>query len=553
MTATGPSALARPAGADPAVSPRLGDYLAARAAQYDHDWGHAGALMRQAWESDPDKESLWHEAFLLTLAGGDFASGLQLAKAMPAASDDAALVRLVETVGDLGARRYGAVRARFAATPARGVDLYLDPLLLAWAEVGEHHKVEAENALAPLSGLEGARGMRDLEAAMIAEALGDTATASSAYARATAADRIPPEILVHAARFEERRGNSAAARALIERLDADGPEGSRRTALLAALTAKANPPPAADARAGAAEAIFQFAALLSSQEPDGALIYIRLGLYLDPKNAEGRLLLAGIEEHQERLVDAAAELLSVDPASDCRPIAVREAMADLTRAGQTDQALALGQTAVAAHPEDIDLALADAELLRQKSRFPEAIRLYDKAVAALPPTSNRRWWALYRRGVAFERAHDWPHAEADLLAALMLHPDDAGLLNYLAFAWADQGVHLDRARAMLEHAIELEPGDGAILDSLGWVMYRQGDFADAVKQLERAAELDGDDATINDHLGDAYWRLGRPTDAHAQWERAARLTDDKVLSEQIRTKLRDGLDQPSPQHAAAAD
>src|SRR6202000_1918327 len=84
-------------------------------------------------------------------------------------------------------------------------------------------------------------------------------------------------------------------------------------------------------------------------------------------------------------------------------------------------------------------------------------------------------------------------AEADLLAALQLRPDDPGLLNYLAFSWADQGVNLDRARTMLERAI----------------------------QLVRAA---------------------RQIEARSQWEKAERLSDDKVLTEQIRTKLKDGLD-----------
>jgi tetratricopeptide (TPR) repeat protein len=544
-----PAATHAPA-ALPALSPRLGDYLAARAAQYDHDWRRAGTLMRQAWEADPDNEQLRHEALLLTLAGGDIAAALTIARAMPADSGDAALVRLVQTVDDLAAQRFAAARARLAGVPARGVDQYLEPLLLTWIEVGDRHRQAAAAALQPLAALQGATGLHDLQAAMVADAIGDYATAASYYAHATSGDPVAPQALVLAAQFAERRGDAAAARALIERLDPDGPSGSRRIALLAALVAHARPPAAPDAKGGAAIALLEFASLLAQQEPDGALLYDRLALHLDPKSGDGRMLLAGIEEHQGRFADAAADLLEVDPSSDLRATALRQAMADLAQAGKVDEALKQGQAAIAAHPGDTDLALAYAELLRQKTRYAEAIRIYDGAIAALPPTSARRWWALYRRGVALERSHDWPRAEADLLAALMLHPDDPGLLNYLAFAWADQGVHLDRARTMLERAIELRPGDGAILDSLGWVMYRQGDFADAVKQLEHAAELDGEDATINDHLGDAYWRLGRPIDAHAEWERAARLTDDKALAEQIRAKLKDGLDPSTPRRAS---
>jgi Flp pilus assembly protein TadD len=166
-------------------------------------------------------------------------------------------------------------------------------------------------------------------------------------------------------------------------------------------------------------------------------------------------------------------------------------------------------------------------------------------------TSNRRGIALYHRGIAYQEMKQWPQAEADLLAALKLRPDDPGLLNYLAFSWADQGINLDRARTMLDRAVQLVPDDGAIVDSLGWVMFRAGDYAEAVKQLERAVSLNADDATINDHLGDAYWFNGRQIEARSQWEKAARMTQDKTLEQQIRKKLRDGLDESSlPRHAA---
>ena len=71
---------------------------------------------------------------------------------------------------------------------------------------------------------------------------------------------------------------------------------------------------------------------------------------------------------------------------------------------------------------------------------------------------------------------------------------------------------------------------------------KNSSYGEAIKQLERAVSLDGNDATINDHLGDAYWRAGRQIEARSQWEKAVRLSDDKTLTEQIRIKLKDGLD-----------
>ena len=82
-------------------------------------------------------------------------------------------------------------------------------------------------------------------------------------------------------------------------------------------------------------------------------------------------------------------------------------------------------------------------------------------------------------------------------------------MNYLAYSWVDNHLNIDKSFDMLREAVAFAPGDGAIVDSLGWAYYRLGKFEDAVRELERAIMLKAGDATINDHLGDAYWKVGR--------------------------------------------
>ncbi|MBN8898254.1 MAG: tetratricopeptide repeat protein, partial [Rhodospirillales bacterium] len=111
------------------------------------------------------------------------------------------------------------------------------------------------------------------------------------------------------------------------------------------------------------------------------------------------------------------------------------------------------------------------------------------------------------------------------------------VLNYLGYSWADKGEHLPEARRMLQRAAEKRPNDGAVVDSLGWVMLRQGQVADAVRLLERAVELDSEDATINGHLGDAYWAAGRKIEAQYQWRRALTLNPTADDAAKLETKL----------------
>jgi Flp pilus assembly protein TadD len=90
--------------------------------------------------------------------------------------------------------------------------------------------------------------------------------------------------------------------------------------------------------------------------------------------------------------------------------------------------------------------------------------------------------------------------------------------------------------------VKARPDDGFIVDSLGWVHYRLGDYELAVDQLERAVELQPGDPVINDHLGDAYWRVGREREATFQWRRALTLEPEDDLIATIRDKLKSGLD-----------
>jgi len=94
---------------------------------------------------------------------------------------------------------------------------------------------------------------------------------------------------------------------------------------------------------------------------------------------------------------------------------------------------------------------------------------------------------------------------------------------------------------LIGRAVDLDPHNGLIIDSLGWAHFRLGDYARAVLHLERAVELEPGDPVINDHLGDAYWQVGRRLEAHFQWKRALSLDPDGANAEQLRRKLDEGL------------
>ena len=124
---------------------------------------------------------------------------------------------------------------------------------------------------------------------------------------------------------------------------------------------------------------------------------------------------------------------------------------------------------------------------------------------------------LYRRGSSYERIKNFDKADDDLLNSLKIYPDDAYVLNYLAYSWLEREYKINEAIKMLEIAYEAESDDPYIIDSIGWAYYLINDFSKAEEFLIRAVELMPDDPIVNDHYGDVLWKLDRKIQARYFW------------------------------------
>jgi len=184
-----------------------------------------------------------------------------------------------------------------------------------------------------------------------------------------------------------------------------------------------------------------------------------------------------------------------------------------------------------------------ANFYKNFKKYDEAIKYYSILIKSFDDFSEIESDLFYRRGGSYERIGKYDLADKDLLKALSLNPNDAYILNYLAYSWLERNFKIDDAIKMLEKAYSLKNNDPYIIDSIGWAYYLIDDFHKAEKFLKRAVELMPDDPIVNDHYGDILWKLNRKIQARYFWGNVLKMEDtEKEIIKKINIKLINGLE-----------
>ena len=182
-----------------------------------------------------------------------------------------------------------------------------------------------------------------------------------------------------------------------------------------------------------------------------------------------------------------------------------------------------------------------ANFYKNSKEYERAIKYYTKIIETLDDSSEIKPDLLYRRGGSYERMGKYKKADKDLLYSLKIYPDDAYVLNYLAYSWLERDFKINQAIEMLEKAYSFKNNDPYIIDSIGWAYYLVDEYLKAEKFLKRAVELMPDDPIVNDHYGDILWKLERKIQARYFWTNVLKMDDaDKEMIDKINIKMING-------------
>ncbi|MFO7884521.1 MAG: tetratricopeptide repeat protein [Desulfobacteraceae bacterium] len=156
-------------------------------------------------------------------------------------------------------------------------------------------------------------------------------------------------------------------------------------------------------------------------------------------------------------------------------------------------------------PGDIDIITYLSSFYEKKQWYEKGSALLEKALKDNPENAS----LLFRLGIMQDKAGHKDACIDTMKKVIEIEPDNASALNYLGYTYADLGIELDRAEALIKKALEIKPEDGFIMDSLGWVFFKKGQYKKAVDLLLKAAEITSFDPIISEHLGDAYEKMNK--------------------------------------------
>jgi len=190
----------------------------------------------------------------------------------------------------------------------------------------------------------------------------------------------------------------------------------------------------------------------------------------------------------------------------------------------------------------LKILLDMANITKGLEEYETSIVYYNKVLSKINLNSESRAEILYRRGSCYERLGQFEKSDKDLLNSLKINPNNAYVLNYLAYSWLERNYKIDTAIKMLQKAYQKENNDPFIIDSVGWGYYLVNDLVKAESFLRRAIELMPNDPIVNDHYGDVLWKMDRKIQAKYYWKSILKFENtEEGMKEKIKIKLLKGL------------
>ncbi len=291
---------------------------------------------------------------------------------------------------------------------------------------------------------------------------------------------------------------------------------------------------------------FYVIANLYASEKDYQLsnFYLKISLFLNSKFLTNKALMAENLYYQNQIESSKKEYFSLKTIGSIYSWYASKSIATilLDQKGKKYSIKSLEKEFNSIPNPDFKHYYDLANFYKENDFHKESVKYYSIALKKIKKNHILVSKILDRRGTSYERLGDWKKAEKDLIESLKILPDQAHVLNYLAYTWIDKGINIDKGLEMLKKANKIRENDGYIIDSLGWAYYAKKNYKEAEFYLQKAVTLMPSDPIINDHYADTLWMLNKSMQARYFWNNILKLSGaEQELKNAINKKLIFGI------------
>ena len=275
--------------------------------------------------------------------------------------------------------------------------------------------------------------------------------------------------------------------------------------------------------------------LIEQKKYEKAVVKLKDILTIAPDSEKIRFYLAAVYEELKAYPEAIEQFQQVKPDSTLYGESVVHTAYLQKLQNKYPSALATMSDALSKRNDVPQFYSFYASLLDEQKQPEKAVATLNDGVKKFPKDEQLYFYL----GSMQDKAGLRDQCVVTMRKVLEINPEHVQALNYLGYTLAEMGAHLDEAESFVRHALKLKPNDGYITDSLGWVMFRRGQFKEAVSLLEAAYKIKPDESIIAEHLGDAYLRYSLRDKARQMYIRAVTLESDATTVVKIKQKLAD--------------
>ena len=526
-----------------------GNYLAGRVAHIRQDYDNAAKYYIKTLEKGIDNGDLLGKTYIILASQGNIEKAAKYANMARENGDKNNFIDIINAVVAFKKEDYKTARLHINKIEDKTYKSLISPLFNAWSYVGDGTYEKAVEELDKIASEPEMRTVYNLHRGLIAEAFNHKDEASGFYENIIKdkSTDVSFRALQIISNFFVRQGQKEKANKLITRY-----YGSiNMKEMLLSLSKKiensnkAISPIVRTPNIGAGE-IFLEIALLFKTVPAGyeyAQMYMAISKYLNPDNDITKIAMADIYDEREMYSEANKYYDSIEEKSEMYNPAQLKKANNLLTEKKYDEAIETLKKLLRSNPNNFQVLFNLGDALRVSNNQEDAIKYYNQAIGTIFYESEKYWPVYYALAVSYDRNNEWNKAEESLKKALKLSNRHPQVLNYLGYSWLKNETNTDKAVSLILEAYEKEPNDGVIIDSLGWVYFKTGDYKNAILYLEKASELNPQNAIISDHLGDAYWLGGRKNEAVYLWKQALKQEEERegLDIKKVKHKINYGL------------